>query len=250
MSIFRVAIETDRHALSGTGSTMPHNVTFSPVCLATKEGLEEAQLVLAEEGILAILARAEAAESTEGCWYLQTGFGPCEAEGVLFPDLGAVETWVRQRLHEHPDWAAPSRSDQPELTRAEAPSRALRILIVEDSSVHAVYLERHITQLGYEVVDTVASGPQAIAAAATHHPDLVFMDVRLAGGMDGIAAARTIHERFGIPSIFVTGFTDPATLARIEQVRPLELLFKPIDSVAITAALRKASELRRRNALS
>ena len=229
---------------------MPHNVTFSPVCLATKEGLEEAQLVLAEGGILAILVRADAAESTEGCWYLQTGFGPCEAEGVLFPDLGAVETWVRQRLHEHPDWAVPSRSDQPEPKRAEAPSRALRILIVEDSSVHAVYLERHITQLGYEVVDTVASGPQAIAAAATHHPDLVFMDVRLAGDTDGIAAARTIHEQFGTPSIFVTGFTDPATLAGIEQVKPLELLVKPIDSVAITAALQRASELRGRNALS
>ena len=223
---------------------MPHNVTFSPVCLATKEGLEEAQLVLAEGGILAILVRAEAAESTGGCWYLQTGFGPCEAEGVLFPDLGAVETWVRQRLHEHPDWAAPSRSGQLEPTRAEAPSRALRILVVEDNSVHALCLEKHISRLGYEVVDTVASGPQAIAAAATHHPDLVFMDVRLAGGTDGIAAARTIHERFGIPSIFVTGFTDPATLAGIEEVRPLELLVKPIDSATITAALQRASDRR------
>ena len=229
---------------------MSYNVTLSPVFLATKEGLEEAQLVLVEGGILAILVHADAAGGTERCWYLQTGFGPCEAEGVLFPDLGAVETWVRQHLQEHPDWAVPSRSDQPEPKRAETPSRALRILIVEDDSLHALSLERHISQLGYEVVDTVASGPQAIAAAATHHPDLVFMDVRLAGGTDGIAAARTIHERFGIPSIFVTGLTDRATLERIEQVRPLELLFKPIDSVAITAALRKASELRRRNALS
>src|ERR687885_1499176 len=250
MSTFRVAVETGRYALSGTGGVMSHDVTFSPVCLATKEGLEEAQLALVEGGILAILVRADAAESTEGCWYLQTGFGPCEAEGVLFPDLGAVKTWVRQRLHEHPDWTAPSRSGQPEPKRAEASSRALRILIVEDDSIHALSLERHISLLGYEVVATVASGPQAIAAAATHHPDLVFMDVRLAGGTNGIAAARTIHERFGIPSIFVTGFTDPATLARIEEVKPLELLVKPIDSVAITAALRRASELRRHNALS
>src|SRR5919202_1584893 len=250
MSLFRVATETDRHTPPAIGGAMPYNVTFSPVCLATKEGLEEAQLVLAEGGILAILVRADAAESTEGCWYLQTGFGPCEAEGVLFPDLAAAETWVRQRLREHPEWVVPPHSAEPEPKRREAPSRALRILIVEDDSLHALYLERHISQLGYEVVDTVASGPQAVAAAATYHPDLVFMDVRLAGGTDGIAAARTIHERFGIPSIFVTGLTDPATLARIEQVRPLELLFKPIDSVAITAALRKASELRRRNALS
>src|SRR5918912_782600 len=250
MCIFRVVVETGWYALPDTGSIMSYNITFSPVSLATKEGLEEAQLVLAEGGILAILVRAEAVESTAGCWYLQTGFGSCEAEGVLFPDLGAVKTWVRQRLHEHPDWAAPSRSGQPEPKRAEAPSRALRILIVEDDSIHALSLERHISLLGYEVVATVASGPQAIAAAATHHPDLVFMDVRLAGGTDGIAAARTIHERFGIPSIFVTGLTDPATLARIEQLRPLELLVKPIDSVAITAALQRASELRRRNALS
>src|SRR5919202_1588334 len=250
MSTFRVAVESGRYALSGTGSTMPHNVTFSPVCLATKEGLEEAQLVLVEGGILAILVRADAAESTGGCWYLQTGFGPCEAEGVLFPDLGAVKTWVRQRLHEHPDWTVPSRSGQLEPKRAEAPSRALRILVVEDNSVHALCLEKHITQLGYEVVDTVASGPQAIAAAATHHPDLVFMDVRLAGGTDGIAAAQTIHERFGIPSVFVTGLTDPATRARMEQVKPLELLSKPVTSAAISAALQRASGLRERNRLS
>src|SRR5919199_5503077 len=155
MSLFRVATETDRPTPPAIGGAMPYNVTFSPVCLATKEGLEEAQLVLAEGGILAILVRAEAAESTAGCWYLQTGFGPCEAEGVLFPDLGAVKTWVRQRLHEHPDWAVPSRSGQLEPKRDEAPSRALRILVVEDDSVHALCLEKHISQLGYEVVDTV-----------------------------------------------------------------------------------------------
>src|SRR5919199_3330844 len=161
MSLFRVATETDRPTPPAIGGAMPYNLTFSPVCLATKEGLEEAQLALVEGGILAILVRAEAAESTEGCWYLQTGFGPCEAEGVLFPDLGAVKTWVRQRLHEHLDWAAPSRSGEPEPKRAEAPSRALRILIVEDDSIHALSLERHIGQLGYEVIATVASGPQA-----------------------------------------------------------------------------------------
>src|ERR671933_124331 len=139
MGIFRVAIETDWHTPSAIGGAMPYNVTFSPILLATKEGLEEAQLALAQGGILAILVRADAAESTDGCWYLQTGFGICEEEGVLFPDLGAVKTWVRQRLHEHPDWVVPSRSGEPEPTRAEAPSRALRILIVEDDSLHALY---------------------------------------------------------------------------------------------------------------
>jgi CheY-like chemotaxis protein len=193
---------------------MPHDVTFSPVSLATKHGLEDAQLVLVEGGILAILVHAESEES----WYLQAGFGSCETEGILFPDLGAAEAWVQERLQKHANWVVLSRSDQLEPHRDEAPSRLLRILIVEDNSLHALYLESHIGQLGYEVVDTVASGPQAIAAAATHHPDLVFMDVQLAGGTDGIAAARTIHERFGIPSVFVTGLTDPATRARMEQV--------------------------------
>src|SRR5919202_1649127 len=127
MGIFRVATETDRHTPPAIGGAMPYNVTFSPILLATREGLEEAQLVLAEGGILAILVRADAAESTAGCWYLQTGFGPCEAEGILFPDLAAVETWVQQRLHEHPDWAVPYRSGQSEPKRDNAPSRARRI---------------------------------------------------------------------------------------------------------------------------
>ena len=136
-------------------------------------------------------------------------------------------------MQDHLNWSASNRS--------KAPS-PLRILIVEDDGVHALYLESHIRKLGYEVVDTVASGPQAIAAVAAHHPDIVFMDVKLAGDMDGIEAAQRIHKEFDIPSVFVTGLTDPETRARIVQVNPLELLPKPLTSMAITAALQKASE--------
>ena len=229
---------------------MSRNVTFSPVSLTTRDGVEDARLALVDQGITAILVRAEGAEADEESWYLLTGFGPCEAEGILFASLSEAETWVRGCLQERSSSAVSFQSDRCEAHRSEAPSRSLRILIVEDDSLHALYLQSHIGQLGYEVVDTVASEPQAVAATATHHPDLVFMDVRLAGGTDGIAAARTIYERFGIPSVFVTGFTDPATRARMERVKPLELLTKPVTSVAITAALQKAAELRARNRLS
>src|SRR5919199_536111 len=144
-------------------------------------------------------------------------------------------------LQDHLSWAAPSSSSRSASNRDKAPS-PLRILIVEDDGVHALYLESHIRKLGYEVVDTVASGPQAIAAVAAHHPDIVFMDVKLAGDMDGIEAAQRIHKEFDIPSVFVTGLTDPETRARIVQVNPLELLPKPLTSMAITAALQNASE--------
>lgn len=228
---------------------MSFDVSFNPVTLATKNGVEEGQLVLVNQGITAILAPADANAQGEMSWYLHSGFGPCEAEGVIFADLGAAEAWVRARL-EHAKAFGSSSSDQAEPTGSEAPLRPLRVLIVEDNAIHALQLEDLISRLGYDVVETVASGSQAIAAAQTLHPDLVFMDVQLAGGTDGIAAAQAIHERFAIPCVFVTGFTDPETLAKIEQVMPLELLSKPVNATALTAALLKAAQLRGCNRLS
>lgn len=231
---------------------MPFDIHFSPLSLATRDGGEDAQLVLVEGRLAAILARIarEVTDTGEDGWFLQAGFGPCEAEGILFPGLGAAEVWVREQLREKSRWAPPIRSGQPGFGERPAETlRPLRVLIVEDNGVHALDLEGHIRDLGHEVVETAPSAPDAVAAAAIHRPDLVFMDVRLADGTDGIKAARAIHDRLGIPSVFITGLTDSGTLARIAQVKPLELLVKPTSAPAVTAALRRAAELRACNRL-
>ena len=119
-------------------------------------------------------------------------------------------------------------------------ARPFRILIVEDQALTALDLEEHLIGLGHYVVDVVDTAPAAVAAAEKHRPDLVFMDIRLAGGTDGVEAAAEIRHRLSIPSIFLTAHSDEATRARGEAVLPIAFLSKPFTAGQIKGALRRA----------
>jgi len=103
----------------------------------------------------------------------------------------------------------------------------VRILVVEDEIIIARELEARLQALGYETAGIAASGREAIALAEEEHPDLVLMDIVLKGDMDGIEAATHIRRRFRIPVIYVTAFTDKATLARAQTTQPYAYLVKP-----------------------
>ncbi len=79
-----------------------------------------------------------------------------------------------------------------------------RILVVEDDQIIQLDLRGHLKQLGYVVVGTASSGEEAITKAAQLQPDLVLMDIRLRGAMDGIEAARQIRAAREIPVIYLT----------------------------------------------
>jgi DNA-binding NarL/FixJ family response regulator len=104
-----------------------------------------------------------------------------------------------------------------------------RILIVEDEAVAALALERTLEELGYEVLGSVATGEDALKRAATDGPDIVVMDIRLAGRMDGIDAAAKIRDSTGAQIIFMTGYDDEETKRRALALKPLGLMSKPID---------------------
>ena len=75
------------------------------------------------------------------------------------------------------------------------------ILIVEDEAIVALELRHELQDLGYTVAGVVASGEQALAAVAKQVPQLILMDVRLQGPMDGIAAAESIRQRHDVPTL-------------------------------------------------
>jgi len=79
------------------------------------------------------------------------------------------------------------------------------ILIVEDNAIVAFALQRILIHLGYKVLEPVDSGEQAIEAVVAHRPDLVLMDVGLAGNMDGITAYENIRATVPVPIIYLTG---------------------------------------------
>lgn len=104
-----------------------------------------------------------------------------------------------------------------------------RILIVEDEAVVALDLRRRLTQMEYEVIDTVGFGEAAVQVAEQHRPDLVLMDVRLRGEMDGVEAADIVRQRLNIPVVYLTAHADEATVARARVTEAFGYILKPFD---------------------
>lgn len=104
-----------------------------------------------------------------------------------------------------------------------------RILVVEDETIVAEDLRRTLVRLGYEVCALTDDGAQAVQLADTLRPSLVMMDIHLAGSMDGIEAASAIRSRFDLPVLFLTAYSDEATLSRAKLAEPLSYLLKPFD---------------------
>jgi diguanylate cyclase (GGDEF)-like protein/PAS domain S-box-containing protein len=102
-----------------------------------------------------------------------------------------------------------------------------RLLVVEDDAVVARDVKRTLESMGYEVVDTVRKGEWAVNAAREHRPDLVLMDIRLAGDMDGVEAAGTILEELGVPVVYLTAFADEETRTRVRETTPFGYVVKP-----------------------
>jgi len=110
---------------------------------------------------------------------------------------------------------------------------APRILIVEDETVVAMDIAADLRRLGYEIAAMVGSGEAAIESAQALQPDLVLMDIRLKGAMDGIEAATVIHQRHGIPVVFLTAHADAATVERSQGAAPYGYLVKPFDETIL-----------------
>lgn len=105
-----------------------------------------------------------------------------------------------------------------------------KILIVEDDTIIAMELSERLKDLEYEVLGTVSSGKEAIERAGENQPDLVLMDIRLSGKMDGVEAAEKIRQKFDIPIIYVTAYADEKTLSRAKKSEPFGYILKPFDS--------------------
>jgi len=104
-----------------------------------------------------------------------------------------------------------------------------RILVVEDEPRTAMSLKELLEDWGFEVSPPVASGEAAVEKARAERPDVILMDIKLSGEMDGIEAAGRIISEFGIPVIFMSASSDPETMKRAKAVKPAGYILKPID---------------------
>ena len=104
-----------------------------------------------------------------------------------------------------------------------------KVLVVEDEIVVAKAIELALQRHGYDVPATVSSGLEAIQKAAEIQPDLVLMDIVLKGDMDGIVAAEQIRDRFNIPIVYLTAYTDSDTVQRAKITEPFGYITKPFE---------------------
>ncbi|MBW4473400.1 MAG: PAS domain S-box protein [Stenomitos rutilans HA7619-LM2] len=122
-------------------------------------------------------------------------------------------------------------------------TRKVHILVVEDESVIAADIKDCLENLGYAVPAIVVSGEAAVATATTVRPDLVLMDIRLKGDMDGVQAAAAIWTHLRIPVVYSTGHSDRSTMERAKATEPFGYVLKPIEEqelyVAIETALQR-----------
>jgi PAS domain S-box-containing protein len=115
-----------------------------------------------------------------------------------------------------------------------------RIFIVEDEAIVAMTLSDQLSYFGYNVCGHAAYAEKAQHMIPGLEPDLVLMDIRLAGKMDGIELASILRAQHGIGVVFMTAYTDEATLAKTEQAGAFAYLVKPIESSSLRATIRLA----------
>ncbi len=104
-----------------------------------------------------------------------------------------------------------------------------KILIVEDEIIPAKDIQTCLRNLGYTVSGITSSGEEAIQKASEVCPDIVLMDIKLKGDMDGIEAARQIKDSFNIPVVYLTAHADDATLERAKITEPYGYILKPFE---------------------
>lgn len=124
------------------------------------------------------------------------------------------------------------------MTQSQMPSP--RILVVEDEGIVAMEIKNRLASMGYTVVAVVATGEVAIEKAAALQPDLVLMDIRLKGKIDGVTAAEGIRAQFDIPVIFLTAYADEHTLQRAKVTEPYGYVLKPFEERELHIALEVA----------
>ncbi|HPO50520.1 MAG TPA: response regulator [Spirochaetota bacterium] len=104
-----------------------------------------------------------------------------------------------------------------------------RIMIVEDDPLISDDLKNCLTKAGHSITSIETKGESAFFKAQQNNPDVVLMDIRLAGVIDGIESATVIKKRYNIPIIFLTAFSNEKYLTRSQNVEAIDYIVKPYD---------------------
>ena len=120
---------------------------------------------------------------------------------------------------------------------SEVRCQAAKILVVEDESIIALDIQTSLMSAGYPVAGVVATGEEAIALTQREQPDLILMDIRLQGDLDGIEVADIIRSHHDCPIVFLTAHADRHTLDRAKLTEPFGYLIKPFEDQSLITTI-------------
>ncbi len=129
---------------------------------------------------------------------------------------------------------------EPLAKRTKTGGAAPKILVVEDEILSAYLLREELLLAGYEVPAVAATGEEAVQLALELHPNLILMDIKLRGAMNGIEAAAEIVRSQPLPIIFVTANTDPQTIAQAKKIGVFGFLPKPVNTATMISTIEMA----------
>jgi DNA-binding LytR/AlgR family response regulator len=115
-----------------------------------------------------------------------------------------------------------------------------KILIVEDEKIVAKDIQNSLEKFGYNVQNIVNSGQKAIDEIEKNHSNLVLMDIKIRGGMDGIETANIIRKKFDIPVVFLTAYADDGTLEKAKITEPYGYIVKPFKEKELQTTIEMA----------
>lgn len=115
-----------------------------------------------------------------------------------------------------------------------------KIFIVEDEGIIAERLQRTLSNLGYKIAGAVSTGEKALELIPATNPDLVLMDIRLAGEIDGIETTSLLHKKMDTPVIYLSAFSEESLLEKAKATDPYNYLIKPIQDRELYAAIEMA----------
>jgi two-component system, response regulator PdtaR len=130
------------------------------------------------------------------------------------------------------------------------PMPCVSIFIVEDELIAAEDIRETLEKQGYSVTGIARSGESVLETLKTMHPDLVLMDIHLAGTLDGIDTAERVRALHHIPVIFLTAHADEASLGRAKITEPYGYVLKPFDERELHSSIEIALYKHRMEELS
>ena len=114
------------------------------------------------------------------------------------------------------------------------------VVIVEDEGLIAADLQGRLEKVGYRVPAVAGTAAAALEAIREQSPDLILMDIRLQGSVDGIQVAEQVRQDFDIPVVYLTAYEDRKTLERASQTQAFGYIKKPIDSASLQGSIEMA----------